>query len=405
MRPGTRAAGAVALAIAAACAVLAAAPKAGAAGTKAVIDCRTADPTQDKPQSKLWYAKGHWWALLPAGPSGGRLWRRMGAGSWRAERHLDAALKSLPGRADVWARGDRAVAALVQGRKLALALLRWSAPRRRYELAGQPRQWQAPSAVETVTVDRAECGCFWVAYPIDGKAGRSIVVRRCGPLLRWPPSEPVVLAEGIGRDEICAAVALGPAIGVMWSDQKRQALYFRRHPLHLADAVWPGTETVAQGSRTADDHINFCRPPGRDAPKLLAATKTSLDTDGKEIFSLRVLSPAGRWHSTPFGILTKQDDLTRPIVVWVGGRPIAAYTRRNPPRRGVGYGAEFSVIAVQAFSPDGLSTRGAPRDLIRGARPVNNVTGPKAAPPGRPCVVLASDGAGGVYEGIIEPGR
>ncbi|MGB2822075.1 MAG: hypothetical protein WBF17_13915, partial [Phycisphaerae bacterium] len=275
--------------------------------------------------------------------------------------------------------------------------------------------------VETVTIDRADCGCFWVAYPIAAKKGRSIAARRCAASLRWPPGEPVVLAEGLGRDEICATIALGPAIAVMWSDQKRQTIYFRRHPLHAADLDWPAAEIVAQGTRTADDHINFCRPPRKKVsgtfsvqqpsglpekrfltPFLLAATKTSIDPNGEPIFSLRVLSAEERWHSVPFGILTKDRDLTRPIVVWVAGRPVAVYTSRNPPGRGVGYGEKFSVISLQEFSGDGLRTEGAPRDIIRAAKPVNNVTGPKTAPQGLPCVVLASDAAGGVYEGVID---
>ncbi len=383
---------------------VAAAAAVAAAPTAAVIQCHTKDPTQDKPQSKLWYARGHWWAYLPAGATGGRVWRRLAPGRWRPEEHLDAALKSLPGRADVWADGDRAVAALVEDRRLAVAYLKWDPARRTYELAARPRQWKEASPVETVTIDRADCGCFWVAYPIAAKKGRSIVARRCAASLRWPPSEPVVLAEGLGRDEICAAVALGAAIGVMWSDQKRQALYFRRHPLHAPDLDWAAPEIVAQGTRTADDHINFCRPGARNAPKLLAATKTSLDTNGEPIFSLRVLSAEKRWHSVPFGVLTGKRDLTRPIVLWVAGRPVAVYTARNPPRRGVGYGAKFSVISLQEFTADGLHTQGAPRDIIRAAKPVNNVTGPKTAPQGLPCVVLASDAAGGVYEGVIEPG-
>jgi len=389
------------------CLVSVAIAAAAAAGTPApaVIHCHTKDPTRDKPQSKLWYAHGHWWAYLPAGPTGGRVWRRLAPGRWRGEEHLDAALKSLPGRADVWADGDRAVAALVEGRRLAIAYLRWDPARGRYELAARPRQWREASAVETVTIDRADCGCFWIAYPIGAKNGRSIVARRCGPRLRWPPCQAVVLAEGLGPDEICAVVALPSAIAVMWSDQKRQAVWFRRHPLYAPDLHWAAAEPVARGARTADDHINFCRPHTDNAPQVLAATKTSLDTVGRPIFSLRVLSAQGRWHSVPFGVLTRQRDLTRPIVVWVAGRGVAAYTSRNPPSRGVAYGAKFSVISVQEFSADALHTQGAPRDLIRAARPVNNVTGPKTAPPGRPCVLLASDTAGGVYEGIIDLDR
>ncbi|MBN2290381.1 MAG: hypothetical protein JXQ83_13685, partial [Candidatus Glassbacteria bacterium] len=87
-----------------------------------VIFCGRADPTADKPQSKLWYAQGTWWAWLPGGESGGRLWRRGSQGAWIPAEHLDPVLAALPGRADVWAgaRGDTVAAVLVGDSLLAV---------------------------------------------------------------------------------------------------------------------------------------------------------------------------------------------------------------------------------------------------------------------------------------------
>ena len=99
-----------------------------------VIHCHTPDPTRDKPQSKVWYAQGSWWAWLPYGEQGSRVWKRDSGGDWQSQVHLEEALAGLPARADVWAQGPRTVAALLSGKNLAIASLCWDAIRERYEL-------------------------------------------------------------------------------------------------------------------------------------------------------------------------------------------------------------------------------------------------------------------------------
>ena len=113
-----------------------------------------------------------------------------------------------------------------------------------------------------------------------------------------------------------------------------------------------------------------------------------------------MLAAAGGWRSVPFGPLTQREYLTRPIVVWHGGRPVVLYTSRNRTR---GKGVKpFSVTSLQEFLPDASGTKGAPRVVIRAADGVNNVTGPKTAPDDAACLVLASSAAGGVYEAFVE---
>jgi hypothetical protein len=368
-----------------------------------VIQCHCKDPTADKPQSKVWFARGRWWAWLRWGKSGGRLWRREGRGGWLPQEHLDALLSALPGRADVWADADNVVAALVEGKRLAVAALIWSPLADRYELAAFPVCWQAASAVETVTIDRDADGAFWAAYPLNAKKGRTMVVRKFPPGLGSPSGQPIPLANVGDRDDICAVAALAGGVGVMWSDQKAQTVSFRRHLLGAADADWAPAEVVASGCDTADDHINFCRPRGASDLKLIAATKTSLDTIGCPILALRVLTADDQWRSLDFAEPTDELEFTRPIVLWLVDRPAALFTTRSQPPRGRRGGPRFSIIEMLKFAPDVLSWRGPRREVIRAAALVNNVTGPKTPPPGRACLVLASDGDGGVYEALVGP--
>src|SRR5262249_9782592 len=51
------------------------------------------NPTADKPQSKLWFAHGSWWAWLPD-QQGSGVWRRREDG-WQRQASLDAALAGL----------------------------------------------------------------------------------------------------------------------------------------------------------------------------------------------------------------------------------------------------------------------------------------------------------------------
>ena len=369
-----------------------------------VIDCRLKPeksvgltPTRDKPQSKVWFARGTWWAWLPYGTSGGgRIWRRDGGGRWVGQEHLDPLAQSLPGRADIWADDDEVVAVLLGGSQFATARLRWNESAARYDPAGRAVRWRWPenARVRTVTIDRTDDGEFWVAYPVEAEPQRQVVVRRMAAGLSGPPGRRIVLADGLGPKETCAIVRVAGGVGVMWSDQRRQRLCFRRRGAGGADDAWGPVEIVAAGNKTADDHVNFAMPRGPGAPMLVAATKTSLDTLGRPLLCLRTLTNRGRWASVPFAVYArKRTGPSRPIVLWAAGRPAALYTNYTPA----------GEVWLQAFRPDGLQAEGKPRLMFKAGSPINNVTGPKREPAGRPCLVLVSDRKGRVWEGFVGP--
>jgi len=361
-----------------------------------VIHCHTPDPTRDKPQSKVWYSKGFWWAWLPYGEQGSRVWKRDSGGDWQSQVHLEEALGVLPARADVWAQGPRTVAALLSGKNLAVAALRWDAILERYELERKSLSWQENAAVETVTLAREPSGNFWVSYPFDLENSRTVVARRVSSDLS-ALGEKITLATGLYTDEICAVTSYDSGIGVMWSDQAREAVFFRRHLSSDPDSVWLPVETVASGVKTADDHINFCVPPQGSGHRLFAATKTSLDSLGEPLLSLRVNSKGRTWMSVPFARLTKRDHPTRPIVLWYKNRPIVIYSsygqsvKQQQPNR----------VLIRSFSADSLKPTNVSAELIPPTEGLNNVTGPKKAPSDIPLVILASDNEGRVFEALI----
>jgi hypothetical protein len=128
-------------------------------------------PTADKPQSKLWFMSGYWWAILPrsAGPS---LWQRTDEG-WVEHTKVTKALRGVPGQVDVWADDQKVTAVGVDDDSLTVfqlirrkksSVLRWKV-RILAELF--PPSGKYP--LETATIVQDGGGAWWVAAIADGK--------------------------------------------------------------------------------------------------------------------------------------------------------------------------------------------------------------------------------------------
>ena len=352
-------------------------------------------PTKDKPQSKLWFARGTWWAWLPV-RGGSGVWRRTDQG-WQRQAHLDEALKGLPGQADVWADEDTATAVLVALDRLAVAGLRWDRGSQRYEADTPPATFRTPplegkeGGIETATIARDGRGRWWVAYNFR----RDMFVRHSMGSVTGEWSEPMkVNMSQAAADDICAIVALPGSVGVMWSDQAQDAVFFRGHDDRAAPGTWGTIETVEKGGKTADDHIHLA--VSRDG-RLYAATKNSLDSVGKPQQVLRVRDRRGKWTNYPYALRTAEWQPSRPIVL-LGGNPEAIFLIHTLYRMD-GAVPRVDVIAWQTSNLSRLDVTPAARILLDiGGRP-NDVTGSKRhLPPGQVWIVLASDQAGNVYE-------
>jgi hypothetical protein len=341
--------------------------------------------TKDKPQSKLWYAHGSWWAWLPV-KDGSGVWRRTQAG-WRREVHLDPALRGLPGQADVWADGDGARAVLVGQDELAVAALKWKSGR--YVPDGAPIRWRhngPPS--ETATIARGSDGLWWVAYDSQKKMLLRGSIDREGRQWRAPL---VMNERDTADDDICAVIALPGGIGVIWSDQAHDGVYFRR----------PGSqiEVVAEGGQTADDHINAA--VSADGA-LFVAMKNSVDQDGSPQLVLRVRDVKGQWTSIPYAQRSASQQPSRPIAV-IGGQPERLFLLHTVYQPGPLAGRRDWIAAI--VSPVRPLRIAGPALAVQRAENtrLNDVTGPKARWPGQaPWIVLSSDGQGNVYETTLD---
>lgn len=352
-----------------------------------VLQTGVADATKDKPQSKLWFAQGTWWAWLPS-TDGSAIWRRSEKG-WRRQVGLDGALRGLPGQADVWADGQEAAAVLVEKQRLAFVRLRFVAGA--YVAVGKPALFalSAEHKTETATLVRDESGRWWIAYD----HGRRMFVRASADESgeRW--LEPFAISkEKTDTDDICSIAALPGGVGVIWSDQASDTVWFRFHSSRQAVTKWSPMEVVAQGNRTADDHFHSALAADGT---LFVTTKNSLDTMGQPQLVLRVRDAAGKWSNYPYALRTAAGEPSRPIALMGEGRLHLLHSLYR--RKGLG-----SVVVGLHTPVKPLRLDGAAEVVIESAMGVNNVTGSKAAlPEGAEWIVLGSDGKGGVYEGVL----
>jgi hypothetical protein len=350
-------------------------------------------PTRDKPQSKLWFARGTWWAWLPV-RGGSSVWKRSGAG-WERQTTLDAVLQNLPGQADVWANDDEVRAVLVEPDRLAVVGLRWDNAAGRYESAGPAAEFPTPEppgkadGIETATITRDSRGRWWIAY----NWRRDMWVRTSTDGRAW--SEPLAVSHTkASDDDLCSIVALPDRVGVIWSDQAHDVVYFRWHADEAPPDRWNAAEVVERGGQSADDHIHAAVT--RDGT-LYVATKNSVDTVGKPQLVLRVRTPDGRWNNVPYALRTEKYHPSRPIAL-LGGDPArlillhTMYRLDQPtPRQ--------STIVRQTTGLSRLELVPVAATLLDAATQLNDATGSKARlPEGQPWIVLASDQDGNVYE-------
>ncbi len=309
----------------------------------------------------------------------------------------------MPGRADVWPdlsgvtavglskldKSNRSITVFRLIRKEASSGTPWESRVLAELFPPSPHD-----AIETATLVRDSLGKAWVA----ACAGTKVCVwTSSSDATVW--SGAIVLAGGVNEDDICVVTPLpGNRIGVVWSDQIREAVLMRAHDDGAPAARWHAEEVIEMGNKTADDHLNTALSPGGT---LWVASKNEVDTAGKPQFVLRVRPANGAWSNWPYGIRGETSRPSRPIVVTTGHPPMA-FTGYGDIDRGIPFPHDSRIVfaCVDLAIPDTVSSL---RAVIAPAKAhgslVQNVTGPRNPfPPHAPWIVLASDEQGRVYE-------
>jgi PKD repeat protein len=363
-------------------------------------------PTADKPQSKLWFNDGRWWAdMFEPVSKTWHIWRlNRSTEIWsdtgtkiddRAATHGDALWDGthLYVASNVVANDS---ASNVLGQPARLYRYSYDATAGTYSLDnGFPANINNVSS-ESLTLDKDSRGVLWATWT---QANQVYVNATNGTDASW--GTPFVVgvpgASTLKSDDISALAAYGKTkVGLMWSNQTDSNVYFAVHKDGDAPTTWT-SQVALGGPGFADDHLNLKQLEGDDLGHLYAAVKTSLDdiSTDKTLPQVEILAlnpNSGTWDAAPFDAIS--DCHTRPqIVIDSANRVLHVFA--TAPYTGCAFSGAAGTIFEKTSSLNSLSFapgRGTP--VIRDAASdnLNNVTTTKQnVTPSTGLIVLASN--------------
>ncbi|MDQ4035945.1 MAG: S-layer homology domain-containing protein [Chloroflexota bacterium] len=330
-------------------------------------------PTEDKPQSKVWFMDGSWWAGMFVGGEDTE---------YRIHRYNAST--------HVWA--DTGV--VVDGRNSSHGDYLWDAasnslyvasvngdndpdPILVFKLTYNPSTdtWAhdpdftaagitvgtGPS--ETVTIAKDSTGQLWVTFQnaVDPTGvtttNRNIMVNRSlADEHTWGAAFDIGEA---GEDDISAIIAFGGnSVGVMWSDQNpseaQTFFYFSTHADSADDEDWSTKQSSAQGTDDfAEDHVNL-KLAATDSGQVLAAVKTDDGPDHIQLLSRN--ASTGNWAEHV--VVGGEQDVTRPqlVVDETEDRVYVLYTSPRDPGSGQAIYYKSAPLSSLSFTTSGLGT-------------------------------------------------
>jgi hypothetical protein len=359
----------------------------------------TARPASaDKPESKLWHAGGHWWAVMWDTVSGDwhifRLSR--GANTWVDTGVLvDKRRTTLADTLYDSTSGKLYVASHVVTKGIAISgnparLTRYSLVKGAWKAdAGFPSQIMSYSS-ESLTIDKDSRGNLWATWTqvAPGRTNGAVYVARGasgGAIWGRPFLVPAADAgANLPRpDDISTVVSFGKKVGVLWSNQTTSALYWSFHNDGASDAAWT-TGIAFKRPFVVDDHINIKSLHADPAGRVYVVFKTNFDdssTKNKRQPSviLGIFTPGRPWVQRT--VWTLAECATRPVVV-LNYASQRVYVMATAPDTGCRYSGERGVIVQKGASlTNPVFSGGRGQIIMRDADSLNmsNVTASKQA--------------------------
>ena len=278
-------------------------------------------PTGEKPESKLWFNDGIWWAsLFSSGPQEFHIHRL----NWATQTWIDTGvLIDARNSADADALWDGTKLYIVtvmpnttsSGDQAELRRFSYNASTDTYTLdSAFPATIVSGVAMETIVLAKDTTGKLWVTYT---NLNSVWVAHTTTNDSTWgaPYTINVPDSTNLTADDISSIVAFDSKIGIMWGNQTQviHQYYFATHVDGAGDFDWQSSVALAgNGLEMADDHINLKALSGDPAGRVFAAVKTSLNGSNDPLMVLLVLRPDGTWANYTFG--TAGQNHTRPIV-------------------------------------------------------------------------------------------
>ena len=269
--------------------------------------------TGQKPESKLWYAQGSWWAAMVVPTSGAHDIYRLTNGSW-ADTGVLIDSESTTREDVLWDGTHLYVLSRTPTASEPNRLHRFSFARGSFQAdPGFPVDVPGGGA-EAVTIARDSTGTLWLTYASSPPTPKVMAAHSVGTDQTWtaPYALPLSPASGLKGDDISAIIAFtdatGPAIGVAWDNENLQSDFFAVHRDGAPDTSW-SVETTLSGTLQADDHMNLKTFEG----SVYIAAKTATTTATDPLIKLLVRSPSGTWSQYP--VAPYSDHNTRPVVL------------------------------------------------------------------------------------------
>ncbi|SDC49405.1 PKD domain-containing protein [Geodermatophilus telluris] len=378
-------------------------------------------PTSDKPQSKLWFAQGSWWANMFHTESG----------TWHLFRLDRATQQWVDTGVQVDDRPNTLADVLWDGTRLYVAshvvslssdtsatpslgnsparLYRysWSADRGYRLDAGFPVAITQYSS-ESLTIDKDSTGTLWATWTqVSAAAGggytSSVYVNSTtGSDSSWgTPFVVPVAGSAVSQDDVSSVVAFGRnRIGLLWSNQLDGTVYWAVHDDGTSRTSWRGSAAI-RGNRQADDHLNIKAVQADTSGRVFAVVKTSLDGDptaaptDPQIRLLSFKPGTGAWSATTVGTLA--DCHTRPLLILDEEHQTVHVLATAPTSGGCPFaGAPGTIYDKTAPMADPVFAAGRGTPVIRdvASANMNDVTGTKqSVTAASGIVVLASQKA------------
>ncbi len=238
--------------------------------------------TSEKPENKLWYNDGHWWASM---------WSTSGNSyhifklDWTTQDWTDTGT-ALDDRQDskadalwdgsklyvvshIWSKTSSSASSGEEGE-----LYRYSYSGGTYTLDSGYPVIVSDAKTEALVIDKDSTGLLWVTYVNDKKV--YVNHSTAGDDANWvgPYVLPVSGADSVDSDDLSSVVAFDGNIGIMWSDQSSgNKMYFAAHADGTDDQIW---QSIGAYTTSGDDHINLKSLTSDGAGKVFAAIKTSV---------------------------------------------------------------------------------------------------------------------------------
>jgi hypothetical protein len=352
-------------------------------------------PTADKPQSKLWYNDGRWWASL-YNTSTGRYkiyWLDLITQDW-TNTGTDLDTRAQTSADILWDNSAQKLYIVSGGTGADGWFMRYSysSATKTYTRDFNPIVVRSGGG-ESIALDKDSAGKLWITFT----QGNQVYVNRSTTSDSvWGTPFVVPGATTLNSDDISSIIAYkdqtGKAIGVLWSNHNTpSSMLFSFHKDGDPDTTWQPVQTIYTATCAADDHINLKSLQADPSGTIFAAIKTSFGDSGcggstnSPLIRLVVRKPNNTWSWTTFG--TEGDDHTRPVLLLDTTNRKVYMFATSPTACGVIY-----MKSTSMDNPSFPSGKGTPFIKSATYKCINNATTTKqTVDASTGLVILASD--------------